>query len=199
MLPMVSSEELADELIARIDGLILTGGEDIDPAYYGEETFNETVEINAPRDTSDMLLVKAALKRGIPVLAICRGEQLTNVALGGSLYQDLPAQVGDSLSHRQTEPTNIGTHWIYIEKDTELHRLIGVDSIQVNSFHHQAVKQPAPCVKVSARSGDGIVEAYEAEGLLGLQFHPECFVSKGDDTFLPIFQAFVTKAAHSTE
>lgn len=199
MLPMVDSEELAEELVAEIDGLIMTGGEDVAPEFYGEDIFNETVEINGPRDTSDMYVIRAALKRGIPILGICRGEQIVNVCLGGSLWQDLPGQVGEDVAHRQEEASDVGTHWIYVEKDSELHDLLGVDSVLVNSFHHQAVKQPAPGVKVSARSADGGIEAYEGKGVFCVQFHPECFVSNGDATFLPIFEELVSKAAQFAE
>lgn len=194
VLPMVADEEMADAVIARVDGLLMTGGEDVAPAYYGEEIFNSTVSINAPRDTTDMLLIAAARKRGLPVLGICRGEQAVNVSYGGSLWQDLPSQVGTAVSHRQEEPASTGTHWVYIEKGTQLHSLLKADSIKVNSFHHQAVKQIADGLTVSARAADGVVEGYEGDGILCVQFHPEGFVSKGDSRFLPIFEEFVSES-----
>lgn len=194
VLPMVADEAMADAVIARVDGLLMTGGEDVAPAYYGEETFNSTVSVNAPRDTTDMLLIAAAQKRGLPVLGICRGEQVVNVFYGGSLWQDLPSQVGSDVSHRQKEPASTGTHWIYIEKGTQLHTLLKADSIKVNSFHHQAVKQIADGFTINARSADGVVEGYEGEGILCVQFHPEGFVSKGDLRFLPIFEEFVRES-----
>lgn len=195
ILPMVADEATADALLSRVDGLLMTGGEDIAPAYYGEETLNSTVSINAPRDTTDMLLLTAAKKRRLPVLGICRGEQVVNVFYGGSLWQDLPSQVGTEVSHRQTEPSSVGTHWVYIEKGTQLHTLLKADSIKVNSFHHQAVKQIADGLTVSARAADGVVEGYEGKGIICVQFHPEGFVSGGDERFLPLFEEFIRKAS----
>ena len=194
ILPMVSDARTADELVSLLDGLLMTGGEDVDPAWYGEDILNGTVSVNAPRDTTDMLLLEAARKRGIPVLGICRGEQIVNVFRGGSLWQDLPSQVGVEVAHRQKEPYNVGTHWAYIEKGTLLHSLLQTDSVMVNTFHHQAVKRLAEGFTVNARGADGVVEGYEGPGCLCVQFHPEGFVSKGDDTFLPIFEDFIKKA-----
>ena len=197
VLPVIKDAEMADALISCVDGLLMTGGEDVAPAYYGEDILNETVGINAPRDTTDMLLLAAARKRGLPVLGVCRGEQVANVFYGGSLWQDLPSQVGNEITHRQKEPANVGTHWVYIEKGSHLHSLMKVDSIMVNTFHHQAVKRLADGFTVNARAADGVIEGYEKSGILCVQFHPEGFVSKGDDRFMPIFKDFIKKASKS--
>lgn len=194
VLPIVRDETMADDVISKVDGLLLTGGEDVSPSRYGEEILNGTVSSNLPRDASDMLMLAAAGKRGLPVLGICRGEQITNVFYGGSLWQDLPSQVGEAVAHRQNEPADTGTHWVYIEKGSQLHSLLGVDSIMVNTFHHQAVKRLADGFTVNARAADGVIEGYEGRGFICVQFHPEGFVSKGDDRFLPIFIEFVGKA-----
>ena len=154
----------AAEVLSLVDALILSGGEDVDPARYGEAVLNSTVEVNAPRDTSDFLLAYEALQRGMPIMGICRGEQLLNVALGGSLYQDLPSQICSSICHRQSESGSVGTHCIYIDADSRLHGLLGLDSVKVNSFHHQAVKEPGCGVRVTARAADGVVEAWEWGG-----------------------------------
>lgn len=248
VLPPVRSAAEAAEALALADALILSGGEDVDPARYGEAVLDSTVEVNAPRDTSDFLLAAEAMRRGMPVLGICRGSQLLNVFFGGSLYQDLPGQIGslpesdgrDSLSepvrggsgvdgtataasqghaairHRQNEAGSVGTHWIYIDPDSHLHSLLGRDSVMVNSFHHQAVKDPGTGVRVVARSADGVVEAWEWNGPqragsskrgslqhsgssrrssnICVQFHPEIFVKSGDTTFLPLFQDLIDRA-----
>ena len=248
VLPPVRSAAEAAEALALADALILSGGEDVDPARYGEAVLDSTVEVNAPRDTSDFLLAAEAMRRGMPVLGICRGSQLLNVFFGGSLYQDLPGQIGslpesdgrDSLSepvrggsgvdgtataasqghaairHRQNEAGSVGTHWIYIDPDSRLHSLLGRDSVMVNSFHHQAVKDPGTGVRVVARSADGVVEAWEWNGPqragsskrgslqhsgssrrssnICVQFHPEIFVKSGDTTFLPLFQDLIDRA-----
>lgn len=212
ILPPVHSAEEASEALAGVDALILSGGEDVAPARYGEAVLNPTVEVNAPRDTSDFLLAAEALQREMPILGICRGSQLLNVLLGGSLYQDLPSQIEPlprqgGIRHFQTESDSVATHWIYIDPDSRLHALIGRDSVMVNSFHHQAVKNPGTGVRVAARSADGVIEAWEWRppqrkgmrqqrdgSILCVQFHPECLVDAGDPTFLPIFQDLIDRA-----
>lgn len=196
VLPPVHSDAEAAEVLSLVDAVIFSGGEDVDPARYGEAVLDSTVEVNAPRDTSDFLLAAEAMRRGMPVLGICRGSQLMNVFFGGSLYQDLPSQIGSlpestgsaslsgparggsevdgtataasqghaAIRHRQNEAGSVGTHWIYIDPDSHLHSLLGRDSVMVNSFHHQAVKDPGTGVRVVARSADGVVEAWEWNG-----------------------------------
>ena len=175
----------------------MTGGEDIDPLkYYGEEPLRAQGEIVPYRDEFDCMLIKMAVEKGLPLLGICRGEQLLNVVFGGTLYQDIPSQAKDSyVKHRQQAPSSYGTHSISIEKGSILNKVLGTERAVVNSFHHQAVKDPAPGFKVIARAADGIIEGIQMnEKVFGLQFHPEGFVANGDDTFLPIFQYFVEKA-----
>lgn len=206
VLPPVLSFHEAVEALSHVDALILTGGEDVDPARYGEEVWNETVEVNYRRDTSDFLLARAALDAGLPILGICRGEQLMNVVLGGTLYQDLPTQyttqktsvngTASAIKHRQSEPDGVGTHMIYLEPDSRLREILGADSLMVNSFHHQAVKEPGAGVRVVARAADGVVEAWEYDGIVCVQFHPELLYARGGDTtFLPIIQDLVHRAA----
>ena len=187
--PTVADSALAAALLKKVDGVIFSGGEDVDPHYYGETVWNETVEVDTLRDVSDMLLAKAALASRKPILAICRGEQLMNVALGGSLYQDIPTQVDTLVRHGG------GTrHRIAVEKGSVLYKLYGKDSLTVNSFHHQAVKKVAPGVRVTARADNGIVEAYEyGDRLIAFQFHPEG-MARSDETWLAPFRYFVKMA-----
>ena len=187
VLPVVDDPALAESLLAKVDGIVFSGGPDLDPAEYGEGILNETVEVDAVRDRSDLLLARAALASGKPVLAICRGEQLMNVVLGGTLYQDLPAQVEGVLPHRDT------THMIGVEKGSILYDLFGSDSLMVNTFHHQAVKDVAPGSSVTARSSAGIVEAYENANVLAVQFHPERMF-QADPSWLRLFSYLVDKA-----
>ena len=205
VLPPVLSFHEAVEALSHVDALILTGGEDVDPARYGEGIWNETVEVNYRRDTSDFLLARAALDAGLPILGICRGEQLMNVVLGGTLYQDLPTQyttqktsvngTASAIKHRQIEPDGVGTHMIYLEPDSRLREILGADSLMVNSFHHQAVKEPGAGVRVVARAADGVVEAWEYDGIVCVQFHPELLYARGGDTtVLSIFQDLVHRA-----
>lgn len=198
ILPLVSSEEVAKSILDGLDGLILSGGEDINPAYYGEDTLaNGGVSVNGPRDTSDMFIIKEAMNRKMPILAICRGEQILNVALGGSLYQDIPSQIPNCLVHRQEESGTIGTMKIGIADGSYIKGIIGLDSLNVNSFHHQAVKDLAPGLKLVSTASDGVVEAYEGLpelNVIGTQFHPEIFTKAGDPTFVKFFKDLVSRA-----
>jgi len=146
------------------------------------ESYRVTVVFDSIRDTSDSLLLAAALDAGKPVLAICRGSQLANVFLGGTLYQDIPAQLPENVGHGGTR------HTIDIEDDSFLSRLFGTAPLEVNSTHHQCVKDLGKGVTVTARAADGIVEAWEAPGIIAVQFHPEKMVAEGAE-WLHFFRA----------
>ncbi|MBP9019362.1 MAG: gamma-glutamyl-gamma-aminobutyrate hydrolase family protein [Bacteroidales bacterium] len=200
VIPVTDDSEILSTILDRIDAVIMTGGEDIDPLkWYGEQPIPQLGEIAPDRDAFDIALIRLTVERGLPLLGICRGEQLLNVAFGGTLYQDLPSQFkGYSVSHRQKAPGKYGTHSIYIEKNSLLHNMILLDSIAVNSFHHQAVKDVAPGFRVTAVSKDGVVEAIEKIGstrVYGVQFHPEIFTANGIDTFIGIFKNLVQEAS----
>lgn len=186
VIPTVGTKEEADAVLAVLDGIVFSGGEDLQPSWYGEDVLNETVHIDTLRDYSDSLLARSALASGKPVLAICRGEQLINVMLGGSLYQDIPSQVAGVGAHARG-----AMHRIAPEPGSVLAGLYGTDSLLVNSYHHQAVKAPAPGIRITARSGDGIVEAYETAQVLAFQFHPEKMVAQGEQGWLALFEEFI--------
>ena len=187
LLPVMADSLQAAGTIALLDGVLLSGGEDIDPDYYGETPVNGTVQVNARRDTSDFLIASEALRQHKPILGICRGEQLMNVMLGGSLVQDIPSQVGGKVSHSKG-----AIHKIGVEKESVLYELFGKDSLTVNSYHHQAVNIPGKDVKVTARASDGVVEAYEAPGVTAVQFHPEKLLAGGDEQWLKFFIRFLS-------
>jgi len=187
VLPTVSSAEQAHALLAALDGVVFSGGEDLNPAWYGEEVLNETVEIDSVRDASDSLLARAALASGKPLLGICRGEQLLNVMLGGSLYQDIPTQVPQTVGH-----SGGARHKMGVAAGSVLEQLFGSDSLEVNSYHHQAVKEAGAGVVVTARSAEGIVEAYEAPNVLAVQFHPEKLLHQGEEQWLSLFEYYVS-------
>ena len=197
LLPQVDDLDQALEIVSRLDGIMFSGGNDVDPARYGQAVLNETVTIDHHRDTIEFLYAEAAFLKHLPVLAICRGAQLINVALGGTLFQDLPAQRPGDVAHRQKEPGEIPTHLCLVSRNSLLHRIMGKDTLNVNSFHHQAVCDPSDKVTVSAYSEDGVVEAYESiqgkQWLVAVQFHPELLV-KADDRWFALFKAFVKAA-----
>ena len=209
VIPVTSDDAQIDAALAVIDGLIMTGGEDFDPLkWYGEEPVRALGEVVPSRDEFDVKLVRAAVAKGIPVLGICRGEQLLSVAFGGSLWQDIPSQIPSSYVKHRQGPTSgkYGTHSITIEEGSFLEQLLGARQATVNSFHHQAIKRMPQGFKAAAYSADGIVEAVErveklsdyADGgamIIGVQFHPEVITAGGDTTFLPIFKKLISEAA----
>jgi putative glutamine amidotransferase len=199
VLPVTSDESMIGQYLDIIDGLIMTGGEDIDPSYFGEEPIKGMGRIVPERDEFDIKLIKMAVARNIPVLGICRGEQLLNVAFGGTLYQDIPSQIGEiGLKHNQNAPNYHASHGIEIEKGSFMEVLLGTTFIRVNSLHHQAVKDIAPGFIATAKSKDGIIEAIEMIGskrVLGVQFHPECFIDAGYPGFTNIFTHFINEAS----
>jgi len=187
-----------------VGGLLLTGGEDVAPALYGEEKHEATVEVAPERDAFEIALVKEARRIGLPIFAICRGIQVMNVAFGGTLVQDIPTQVENAFPHAFTIPPHKPfdyAHDVWVDTSSLLaklmaERLNGSDSCAVNSRHHQAVKDVAPGFKVVATAPDGIVEAIEdpaARFCLGVQWHPENFFRTGE--FRPLFEGFLEAAA----
>ena len=198
VLPNILIGEDPSALLAKLDGLLLSGGYDCDPCLFGEEKLNESVEIDSRRDDWELPLARAAVERGIPILAICRGIQTLNVAMGGTLYQDLPAQFPTDVDHRQQANRDVATHAIEVDPDSRLATIIG-RSMQVNSFHHQSLKRIADGLRVVACAPDGVVEAVEGTGtgfLIGVQFHPEEMVS-GSSQAAALFKAFTAAAEQS--
>jgi putative glutamine amidotransferase len=191
LLPALAVREQLPAAVCH--GLLFSGGGDPDPRLYGEEELFPLDSMDRHRDDWEIFLVQQARQYAIPVFGICRGLQVINVALGGNLYQDLPAQLG--VSHRQEKPAGKVSHRVLVEEGTLLARILKRKRIWTNSLHHQAVKEPAPGLAVAARSGDGVVEALEAqEGpfLLAVQWHPERLKSPGARR---LFRAFITHAA----
>ena len=184
-IPLLLSVDMDDEKISqcfdRLDGLVLSGGYDVDPMLFGEEPASGLDQVTPIRDRLEMKLVDVAYRRGMPILAICRGLQTLNVALGGTLYQDLPSQYtapdgGRAILHSQTSPSRYASHLVTLAEDTPIRRIFGVPSIGVNSFHHQAIKALAPPLTTCAVAADGVIEAvYDADKpfVLGVQWHPE--------------------------
>lgn len=188
------AKDLLPAALDGCDGVLLTGGVDVDPREYGEAK-HPTVETDATRDAYELALAKLAIERDMPLLAICRGVQVLNVAAGGTLIQDLPSQHPSAVQHSITEPKNSIAHDVAITEGTCLSMLLGAPSIAVNSRHHQSVKDAAPGFVVSAVSPDGVVEAIERPAstfCVGVQWHPENFWASGQ--FAGLFQGLVRAA-----
>ena len=193
ILSLTEDREEIEHLVDICDGILLTGGHDVDPSVYGEEALNGTVLCCKARDNLERIVLEDAMQKDKPILGICRGIQLINALLGGTLYQDLPTQHPSDIDHHQTPPYDVPVHDVFIKKDSPLYDCLGSDRISVNSYHHQAVKDVAPCLEVMAESEDGIVEAlYKPfyRFLWAVQWHPE-FSYKKDDNSRKIFKAFV--------
>jgi putative glutamine amidotransferase len=176
LLPYMECDETVEALVALCDGFLFTGGADVDPAHYGEERTPACGESQPNRDALELRVFKSAFKTQKPILGICRGTQLINVALGGTLYRDLPSERPGDVAHKQTEPKNDFSHSVNLLADTPLHRLVGVERMRANSFHHQAIKKLGVGLAVMATADDGVIEAVYLEGehyLRAYQWHPE--------------------------
>jgi putative glutamine amidotransferase len=185
------------DIISRIDGLLLTGGQDVDPRHFGDEPHKAIGFVNPWRDELELSLCREAAKARMPILGICRGAQVLNIALGGDIFQDINAQAGGKglICHSQTAPAWYGFHSIKIREGSRLHGILGTDDLFVNSFHHQAVRRLAPTFEAAAFTSDGMIEAVESREhpfMLGVQWHPECMQ---EDPFTHrLFEAFVKAA-----
>lgn len=192
MLPLEAEPEDLSDLSRHLDGFLFTGGHDVSPEMYHEETQPFCGEICPERDRFEMRLFAQALKDRKPVLGICRGIQLINVLMGGTLYQDLPKQHPSCIEHHGQPPYDRPVHSIHIEKGTPLYRLCGGE-MHVNSYHHQAIRTLAPGLRKMAEAADGIIEAVyhpDFAFLWGVQFHPE-FSWQRDVHCQLIFDEFV--------
>jgi len=178
LIPPLTDNILLRTLYERLDGLLLPGGVDVHPARYGEPIHEKCGSISPDRDEAELTLAQWAMDDGLPLLAICRGIQVLNVALGGSLYQDIQAQVPEAERHDWYPgyPRDHLPHPVAVTPQTRLAHLLGTTSLPVNSLHHQALKDVAPTLTVTARAPDGIVEAAEADEhpfAVAVQWHPE--------------------------
>ena len=197
LIPVTDDVEVLRQIVAQLDGIIFTGGEDFAPAYYGKEEHEKLGEVNVTRDTYDLTLFKLATDRNIPTLGICRGLQLINVGMGGTLYQDLPAEKPSDINHRQEEEGTVPTHGVSVVEGSMMHQILGEKDIQVNTFHHQAIDKLAPGLKIVGWSNDSVpelIEAYPHRQIIGTQFHPEIFTANGDALMGKLFKFLVNKA-----
>lgn len=193
LLPYVESDDAIEEFVSLCDGFFFTGGVDISPSRYGEEIKPTCDETQIYRDELEFKVFDTAFKAQKPILGVCRGAQLVNVALGGTLYQDLPTETDSQIAHRQTEGRFEYSHDVNIIENTPLYELMGKKRIRANSFHHQAIKKPGAGLKIMATADDGVVEAVYYDGgqyLRAYQWHPERLYD-ADEFNRSIFDDFV--------
>ncbi len=195
--PFYETDRLG-ELLDRLDGIIFSGGGDINPLLLGEEPIKELHSITPERDLQELLLARLAYDRQIPMLGICKGIQIINAALGGTNYQDIHTQMeGIRIKHSQDQDRRYPSHQVSITDGSILAKLLGTE-LAVNSFHHQACKTAAPCLTVTAMSTDGVIEAVESnefKSILGVQWHPETYILRNSTDMLPIFEWLISESA----
>ena len=198
VIPPHNDKDALLTLLDTLDGILFSGGGDINPLLLGEEPLPQLHGVCPQRDEPELFLVREAFHRQIPMLGICRGIQVMAAALGGKVWQDIYTKQDPSkLKHSQDMPREYASHSVRIEEGTLLHGIISSNTLAVNSFHHQAVRETGSHLKVSAMSPDGIIEAVESnehKALLGVQWHPECFIVGGNETMMPIFRWLVEEA-----
>ncbi len=195
--PLSEDREDISALVGMCDGILLTGGHDVSPELYGEAPLEGLVSCCRERDTMEMMVLKAALEKDMPVLGICRGIQFINAVLGGTLYQDLPLQHPSDTEHHQHAPYDVPVHKVTVKKHSPLYDCLQAETLPVNSYHHQAVKTLAPGLKPMAVSEDGLTEALYMPGkrfLWAVQWHPE-FSYRKDENSLRLFEAFAASMA----
>lgn len=197
VVPPLANAEVASAILDAVDGLLLTGGEDVNPSRYGEKPHPNLKSVNDRRDSTEIALIHEAKRRRIPVLAICRGIQVLNVALGGTLIQDIGAQSEGALDHDDGSPRKSRTHGLVVEPSTLTSAALGATELTVNSLHHQSVKDVSPELKITARSPDGIIEGLETKDsdwwVLAVQWHPEEMTDSPEPWDRGLFHAFAER------
>ena len=194
ILPPIARPVAIRNALSVLDGLIITGGNfDIHPSYYGEKPINELGVVKASRTEFELEIAQTALRKDLPLLGLCGGEQALNVALGGSLFQDIAAQVPTAIEHEQSEKKSYGGHYVEIVPGTRLREIVRYPRIEVNTSHHQAVKRLGKGLIVDAVADDGVIEGIESTRhsfALGVQWHPEVLAPKRQ-AHRRIFSAFI--------
>jgi putative glutamine amidotransferase len=194
VVPPIGDAGQAVRVLDVVQGLVLTGGEDVDPQRFGESAHSNTGAPHHSRDACEIALARDARRRQMPTLAICRGVQLLNVALGGTLIQDIPSELGTAVDHNPRTARDARVHRVQIVSGSALADAIGAQCIETNSFHHQALRRVADHLRVSASSDDGVIEGVESTDpdwwMLGVQWHPEDLVGTADAWDRKLFAAF---------
>ncbi|MGN0997411.1 MAG: gamma-glutamyl-gamma-aminobutyrate hydrolase family protein [Candidatus Ventricola sp.] len=200
LLPKTADPSVVDDMLDALDGVVLAGGVDIHPSYFGEEVLPGCGEIDEGRDAFELLLTRKAIQRGMPVLGICRGIQVLAVALGGTLFQDIESQLGlPKSAHRQEPPYDVPHHVVRFKEGGLFEQITGTRLMPTNSIHHQSIKDAGNRLVIEGITMDGIIEAVRMAGndaVLGVQFHPE-YLAPGSAFAARLFRYFVGKTKQS--
>ena len=201
IIPLQEDLALAEQYVAKLDGLVFTGGQDVSPLLYSREPSPKLQSVYPPRDRWERALFEAATKKNIPILAICRGFQLINILLNGTVYQDLseyPIGQANAVQHIQNwSRMHFPHHSIQLEKESIISNLFdNPKTLLINTYHHQVIEDLSPLLKATAWANDGVIESYEVDkskstyNILGIQWHPEMMTDNIEDNMLPIFEWF---------
>ena len=194
VVPPIADPELAARALDGVVGLVLTGGEDVDPRQYAADAHPSVVDIHDARDACEIALAREAERRRMPTLAICRGVQVINVALGGTLVQDIPSEKSGHVDHDPDVDRSTRVHDVVVERGSRLARALGTERLVTNSFHHQALDRVSSSLRVTARAEDGVVEGVESADdawwMLGVQWHPEELTATPEEWDRRLFRAF---------
>jgi putative glutamine amidotransferase len=197
IVPPVADEEALDRVLEGVDGLVLSGGEDVAPRHYGAAPHRTVTDIYESRDSCELTLVRLAAERRVPTLAICRGIQVVNVALGGTLVQDIPSERPSAIGHDAAPRRTERVHGVTVEAGSRLAEALGSTSITANSLHHQSIARVASGLSVTAQAEDGIVEGVEPTAgewwMLGVQWHPEELTGTPEEWDRRLFRAFAVR------
>lgn len=197
LIHLTDDSEVVRALYHRCDGILLPGGDDVDPRHYGEAPHSQLGEVDPQRDTVELALARWSREDGKPLLGICRGIQTLNVAFGGSLWQDIPSQLPGSLDHRSNthlKQYDVPGHPLLLEPDSWLAGQLDTAEVIANTMHHQALKEVAPGLRITGRAPDGVIEAVEGTGtqfVVGVQCHPEHLWKRAEPRWLRCFEGFV--------
>lgn len=197
------SERSIREIVEKCQGLVLSGGDDIDPSRYQHDPIPELGAVNPSRDLAELRAIREACERDLPILGICRGHQMLNVFFGGTLCQDIQVEMGEAFSHMQTTPWGAHHHEVVVEPNSRLGKALGSDRLRINSYHHQAIRRIAPDLEVTARADDGLIEGIESTAhrwVVGVQWHPERHEAEAAESNpnVRLFRAFAEAVASAT-
>ena len=195
IIPVTDNSGALQDILANLDGLLITGGDDINPAFYNERPIGPLNDIDIQNDNFNLAIIRMAYNINMPILGICRGEQVINVAFKGSLYQDIPTQVSSKIRHNKIDDNTKSIHSVSIAKNSRLYKIIGTDNLKVNSSHHQSIKQVADNLRIVALASDNVVESVESidnNNIIAVQWHPECM---SEESATCIFNEFINRAA----